>query len=53
MNVENVVDTEVNVVQSNIEDKPKKTRAIRKRSLVWGHYESFLNDQGEKKSKCR
>lgn len=53
MNVENVVDTEENVVESNTEEKSKKTRATRKRSLVWGHYESFLNDQGEQKSKCR
>nr|GEV08489.1 hypothetical protein [Tanacetum cinerariifolium] len=44
VNVENVVELE-----SNIEEKPKKNRATRKRSLVWGHYESFLNDQGEKK----
>ncbi|GJW46306.1 zinc finger BED domain-containing protein RICESLEEPER 2-like protein [Tanacetum coccineum] len=48
VNVENVMELEINT-----EEKPKKTRATRKRSMVWGHYESFLNEQGEQKSKCR
>ncbi|GJX79045.1 zinc finger BED domain-containing protein RICESLEEPER 2-like protein [Tanacetum coccineum] len=52
VNVENVV-PQTAELESNTEEKPKKTRATRKRSLVWGHYESFLNDQGEQKSKCR
>ncbi|GKC00986.1 zinc finger BED domain-containing protein RICESLEEPER 2-like protein, partial [Tanacetum coccineum] len=40
-------------LESVKEEKQKKPRATRKRSLVWGHYESFINDQGEQKSKCR
>ncbi|GKC90402.1 hypothetical protein Tco_1151051, partial [Tanacetum coccineum] len=52
VNVENVVPQTVEL-ENNAEEKPKKTRATRKRSLVWVHYESFLNPQGEQKSKCQ
>nr|XP_043609582.1 zinc finger BED domain-containing protein RICESLEEPER 2-like [Erigeron canadensis] len=45
---ENVVNSENNVGQ-----KEKKFRASRKRSLVWVHYDSFVNQKGEHKSKCR
>ncbi|GJT30400.1 zinc finger BED domain-containing protein RICESLEEPER 2-like protein [Tanacetum coccineum] len=48
VNVENVV-PQTAELESNTKEKPKKTRATHKRSLVWGHYESFLNDQGEQK----
>ncbi|GKB75752.1 zinc finger BED domain-containing protein RICESLEEPER 2-like protein [Tanacetum coccineum] len=48
VNEENAVPQTVEL-ERNTEGKPKKTRATRKRSLVWGHYESFLNDQGEQK----
>ncbi|GJU16577.1 zinc finger BED domain-containing protein DAYSLEEPER-like protein [Tanacetum coccineum] len=48
VNIENVVD-----VENNKEEKQKKPRATRKRCLVWSHNESYVNDQGEQKSKCR
>ncbi|GKD18382.1 zinc finger BED domain-containing protein RICESLEEPER 2-like protein [Tanacetum coccineum] len=46
VSIENVVDLE-----SSKEEVQKKPRATRKRSSVWPHYESFVNDQGEQKRK--
>ncbi|GKA91596.1 reverse transcriptase domain-containing protein [Tanacetum coccineum] len=50
VNVENVVPQ--TWCENNAEEE-QKTKATRKRSLVWVHYESFLNPQGEQKSKCQ
>lgn len=49
VDVEAMVDMEINVGNN----KPKKTRASRKRSFVWEHYDSFVNIKGEHKSKCK
>ncbi|GKC13257.1 hypothetical protein Tco_1010039 [Tanacetum coccineum] len=46
VSLENVVD-----LDNNKEEVQKKPRATRKRSSVWPHYELFVNDQGEQKSK--
>ncbi|XP_071739175.1 zinc finger BED domain-containing protein RICESLEEPER 2-like [Rutidosis leptorrhynchoides] len=48
VNVDNVVECE-----SNEGEKQTRRRATRKRSLVWPHYHSYVNDQGEQKSKCK